>query len=329
MIISSYPGKYGISYSPFILTSGYGWSLPDLVVPSFLWTIGYSLNISISKRRSKGLSDIRLFMRIIYRSIALFSIGMGLHLMPCIDKESWIKCIETIRVFGVFQRISLAYLLAAPLALLLKSRAQFVVLLVTLIGYEAMWQTAGHIPDCDETYRWSFWTTFPGLCYILCGTLSHRYLSKRTHSEYIWIGALSFIVILIAIYSQPYYPFCYQRLNANYVLFSSTIFIMIYALINCIPMKILNTFIARIIIALGMNPLMIYLFSAVIWEASHAIGLSSYSSGWLSIWELSWKVLSTFMGSEQFASLLMSSILLVASSVLAAVMAHKGVFLKL
>ena len=329
MILSSYPGQYGVAYSPLILSEGYGWKFADLVVPSFLWLIGFSLSISITGRRLKGIPEKNLLIRVFYRSCILFGIGMALHFLPCVDNIDWYECLRGVRIYGVFQRIAIAYLLAAPVCLFLGFRGQLLALTLVIILYEFIWSASGELLGCDQSYRWRFFTTFPAMCYVLAGSLTYEVFSKRRlRSKHVLLGAALALILAGVIFSQGIEAFCYQRINASFFLLSTGIILFSFYLIDMLPKKFLHSLLLRPIIVLGMNPLVVYLLTAIIWEISHSIGFDGKEGLWVSVWELAWGLLSNFTGTQQFASLLMSLLLLGVAAVLSWLLASRGIIIK-
>ncbi|TGN17579.1 heparan-alpha-glucosaminide N-acetyltransferase domain-containing protein [Leptospira idonii] len=104
MLFVNVPGSWGFIYPQLKHAEGNGFHLADLVFPLFLWAVGYSLMISSSKRSEESLSDF--WKRILFRSTALFLMGLFLSLFP---KWDW----ETFRIPGVLQRIALLYFCGA------------------------------------------------------------------------------------------------------------------------------------------------------------------------------------------------------------------------
>ncbi len=83
-----------------------GFTFADAIFPFFLWTVGFAISISLSRRLSKGIRKGRLIAQILRRSLLLFIIGVILYNFPNLDPSS-------IRIFGVLQRIALCYFFAS------------------------------------------------------------------------------------------------------------------------------------------------------------------------------------------------------------------------
>jgi predicted acyltransferase len=131
---------------PFLLHADWHGCTPtDLVFPFFLFIVGVAMAFSISKYLNitktpaspvykKGWGG--LYSRIIRRSALLFILGLFLN-------GFWNYDWNTIRIMGVLQRISLAYLLAALVVLNLPKKGQWLIAFFLLISY---WIAMSFIP---------------------------------------------------------------------------------------------------------------------------------------------------------------------------------------
>ncbi|MCI4395142.1 hypothetical protein PGIGA_G00176850 [Pangasianodon gigas] len=89
-----------------------GLTVADLVFPWFVFIMGTSVSLSLSGSLIRGLRLSRLLMRICWRSLLLFIIGV-IIINPsyCSGPLSW----ETLRIPGVLQRLAFTYLIVAML----------------------------------------------------------------------------------------------------------------------------------------------------------------------------------------------------------------------
>ncbi len=81
--------------------------LPILVFPFFLFIVGVSIVLALSKVKKTKSS---IYFKIIKRTIIIFSIGLFLALFPNFD-------FENLRIAGVLQRIALVYLFCSVIYL--------------------------------------------------------------------------------------------------------------------------------------------------------------------------------------------------------------------
>ncbi|MGB3402493.1 MAG: DUF5009 domain-containing protein [Microcoleaceae cyanobacterium] len=138
MILVNNPGSWNHVYPLLLHAEWHGYTPTDLVFPFFLFIIGVAMAFSLGKyakdnRTSEQYLPRHLYLRILRRFVILFLLGLLLNGFPNYDLNS-------IRIMGVLQRISLAYLFSA-IAIFYLSRKQLGVLFVLiLLGYWGMMQ---------------------------------------------------------------------------------------------------------------------------------------------------------------------------------------------
>ncbi|OWF52223.1 heparan-alpha-glucosaminide N-acetyltransferase-like [Mizuhopecten yessoensis] len=94
-----------------------GLTVADLVFPWFIFIMGTAMNFSFRGMLKRGKSRIRIFFKILKRSILLFAIGIILN-------TNWGPVdLESIRIPGVLQRFSLTYLVIALMELVFTRKA--------------------------------------------------------------------------------------------------------------------------------------------------------------------------------------------------------------
>jgi hypothetical protein len=120
-------GKY--SYSQLEHSAWNGWTLTDLVFPSFLFIAGISIVFSNESRMARGESKAALRLHVIKRSLILFLLGLVVNGFPLFN-------LGTLRIYGVLQRIAICFLFAS-LLYLWNSRAWIAATtaVVALLGY--------------------------------------------------------------------------------------------------------------------------------------------------------------------------------------------------
>ena len=96
-----------------------------MVFPFFLFIVGVSIVLALSKRKSTNKS---IYFKILKRSCILFSIGIVLALFPNFD-------FENLRVAGVLQRIALVYLFCSIIYLKSSNLIQVWLGIICLIVY--------------------------------------------------------------------------------------------------------------------------------------------------------------------------------------------------
>ena len=128
MIIVNDPGSWSHVYAPLLHAEWNGITPTDYIFPTFLFIVGLSIVLSLSKKKDEGLAKNILLKKIIWRSIKIYLVGIFLWLWPNFD-------FENIRWAGVLQRISFVYLFCAIIFLYLNLRSQIILLFLILVFY--------------------------------------------------------------------------------------------------------------------------------------------------------------------------------------------------
>jgi len=127
MIIVNDPGSWSHVYSPLLHADWNGLTPTDYIFPTFLFIMGTSIVLSLSKRaESTEKSD--LVKKIIWRSFKIYIVGLFLWLWPEFN-------FERIRWVGVLPRIALVYLFTALLFVFTSKRTQYYIATGLLVGY--------------------------------------------------------------------------------------------------------------------------------------------------------------------------------------------------
>jgi predicted acyltransferase len=120
-------GKY--SYRQLEHSPWNGWTLTDLVFPSFLFIAGIAIVFSNEARMARGESKGTLRLHVLKRAVILFLFGLVVNGFPLFH-------LGTLRIYGVLQRIAICFLFAS-LLYLWNSRAWVAATtaVVALLGY--------------------------------------------------------------------------------------------------------------------------------------------------------------------------------------------------
>lgn len=105
-----------------------GFHSHDLIFPLFLFLVGISMPISITKRLEKGDSRKTVFLHVIKRSIILYLLGLVYNGFFDFD-------FEALRYVGVLPRIAFTYLIAAFIFMNTKKKGQIIWTSVLILGY--------------------------------------------------------------------------------------------------------------------------------------------------------------------------------------------------
>lgn len=136
MILVNSPGNQ-TAYACLNHSIWNGCTLADLVFPFFIFIVGVSLVFSLGKQLAEGVPLNEIIIKVAKRTFIIFLLGLFLNAFPRhFDFES-------LRIFGVLQRIAICYFLAALLFLTTRIRTQALIALALLICY---WLIMTYIP---------------------------------------------------------------------------------------------------------------------------------------------------------------------------------------
>lgn len=128
MILVNNPGTWSAIYWPLDHAEWHGWTPTDLVFPFFLFIVGVSITLALSRRKESGGSKRDLFIKIIRRAALIYLIGMALHGFPKYH-------FSTMRLLGVLPRIAICYFFAATIFLTTRVRTQAFIAVALLLLY--------------------------------------------------------------------------------------------------------------------------------------------------------------------------------------------------
>ncbi|MGQ4649313.1 heparan-alpha-glucosaminide N-acetyltransferase domain-containing protein [Lyngbya aestuarii] len=139
MVLVNNPGSWSHVYPPLLHAEWHGFTPTDLVFPAFLFIAGVAIAFSFAKYTQDNQPPAEAYWRIGRRAAILFSLGLLLNgssiILDWLLKGSPLSELGNLRIMGVLQRISLAYLLAALVVLKLPRRGVWILAVVTLLAY--------------------------------------------------------------------------------------------------------------------------------------------------------------------------------------------------
>ncbi|HWS86080.1 MAG TPA: heparan-alpha-glucosaminide N-acetyltransferase domain-containing protein [Pyrinomonadaceae bacterium] len=154
MILVNNPGTWGAIYSPLKHAEWHGWTPTDFVFPFFLFIVGVSITLALSRRAETAGSKRDLYVKIVRRSAIIFGLGLFLTAFPFWDfgANSFID-LSTLRLSGVLNRIAVCYLFAALIFLKTDWRRQAYIFGGLLVAYWAIlaFMSAPGFPAGDMT----------------------------------------------------------------------------------------------------------------------------------------------------------------------------------
>ncbi|HTU49131.1 MAG TPA: heparan-alpha-glucosaminide N-acetyltransferase domain-containing protein [Acidobacteriaceae bacterium] len=279
-----------------------GWTPTDLVFPTFLFLVGVTIVFSFESRLSRGASRSSLLLHTFRRAAILFALGLVVNGFPYFH-------LETLRIYGVLQRIAICFLIASILYLLdRRPTSKIVVIVVALFGYWILlrWvpvpgfgMPGRDIPLFDPTRNLGAYIDrhiFPGRLYrgvrdpegllsdipavatTLLGMLTAMWLRcKRSPSIKAWgMLAAGILGIILGQVWNLWFPINKNLWTSSYVLFAAGIALV--ALSICywaVDIKNWKTGWTYIWLVFGMNAITVYVFSELLAATLYAIKVHS------------------------------------------------------
>jgi predicted acyltransferase len=241
MILVNNPGSWEYVYPPLRHAQWHGWTPTDLVFPFFVFIVGASIALALSRRIAKGSRTSELYVKILKRSAIIFALGLLLRLIPRFD-------FTTMRIPGVLQRIALCYLFAALLYLHSGPKGRiawaFGALMVywlimkyvpvpgygagvldyqgNLCSYIDFKLMAGHLykPEFDPE---GILSTLPAIASAVLGTLAGDWLrtSKRVLVKTVGLVGAGIVLVVAGLALHPYFPINKQLWTSTFVVFTA------------------------------------------------------------------------------------------------------------
>jgi len=261
-----------------------GWTLADLVFPSFLVIMGISLVISLSRRLAREERFPRLSLQILRRTVIIFAFGLLISFFifnPPIG----------LRIPGVLQRIAVCYLFCSIVYLSIGPVLQALLCAALLIGY---WFLLAHVrvpgygaPDFTQAgniacyvdravlgaHMWAgalcdpegILSTLGAAATALLGVLSGEWLmasrAKNREAKVMELAAAGAILMAAGLFWGRYLPINKHIWTSSYVLFTGGLamagFALCYWLVEILGFKAWG----KPFEIFGRNPLLAYFLS--------------------------------------------------------------------
>lgn len=109
MILVNNPGDWGNVYAPLLHADWHGCTPTDWVFPFFLFIVGVSIALALSKRKARGDEKSAIVRKILRRTFIIFAIGLFLNGFPYFNFP--------LRIAGVLPRIAIVYGITAMIFL--------------------------------------------------------------------------------------------------------------------------------------------------------------------------------------------------------------------
>lgn len=306
MIMVNTPGDWNNIYAQFEHAVWHGFTITDLIFPTFLFVVGNAMSFGIKKFNE---SDSIYLLKLFKRSFIIFIIGLALNAFPFFyraESGNWeIINFLDLRFFGVLQRIGLCYFAAGLLVRYLSVRDIFIFALFLLFLY---WSLMYFLGDSADPYSLTgnaslkldsfifrpenlyngfgipfdpegLLSTIPAIVNVLAGYLVGLYIQETKNKSKVFYTLLvmGFVALIIAQVWDLWFPINKPIWTSSYVIYSTGWDLLTLSLL-ILFIEILN-FKKWIyfFIVFGRNPLFIYILSGIIISIFHLIQINGVS----------------------------------------------------
>lgn len=296
MIVVNTQGAGAKPYDLLVHADWFGFTLADLVFPSFLFAMGTALAFTGRSRASESV----FWRKTLTRTVILFGLGVLLYWFPFIqpggDGQWVLKPFADTRLMGVLQRIALCFALTAIAARYLGVRGLLALCVVLLTGYwgillgfgpenTALTKTGniGNSVDLwvlgrSHLYAWDegfepegLLGTFPATVNVIAGFLTGRAVlstgSDLSHlrQRILWpMAGVGLLLCLTALALHPLIPLGKKLWTPSFVLLTCGADLMILSALAAAIEPARQSPGIDLLIAFGRNPLFAYLFSELL-----------------------------------------------------------------
>jgi len=299
MILVNNPGSWSYIYPPLKHAPWHGCTPTDLVFPFFLFAVGNALSFVMPKMEAMPAG--KALGKIVKRGALIFGIGLLLNWYPFVqwqDNQLVAKSFGNLRIFGVLQRIGIAYTLAALVLYFFKTRGAAYMAMVTLLAYWLITRFGGYAaPDgsIDPYSLEGFWgthldrallgdkhlyhgegvafdpegiaSTLPAIAQVIFGFLAGQYIQikGKTESMVANLFVSGLVLWLAGMAWGLEFPINKKIWTSSYVLYTSGLASMILAaMIQLIEFRGWKGAWSRFFDVFGKNPLFIFVMSALV-----------------------------------------------------------------
>jgi len=295
MIIVNTSPDEAFTFAPLLHAKWHGFTPTDLVFPSFLFAVGNAMSFVMTKWETTPAPAV--LAKIFKRTLLIFILGYLMYWFPFVrlDKATGhyaFKAFETTRVFGVLQRIALAYCFASLMIYFLKVRTTVIITaLILLLYWPVMW-FFGDAADPlslhgNAVLKLDLWligpdhlyhgegvpfdpegllSTFPAIGNVVAGYCVGYFLQRKggTYEALTKLMLAGFALLVLAHFWNYSFPINKKLWTSSFVLHTVGIDCLIIAAIVYVADIQHKTSWTPFFQVFGKNPLFIYLLSEVL-----------------------------------------------------------------
>ena len=285
MIVVNTPGTHDAIYAPLRHAQWHGWTLTDVVFPSFVWIVGLAITLSLGRKLTPDSPRLPFLATAFRRAAILFALGLFIYAFPTFDSA-------TFRILGVLQRIAICYFATVAIFLFTGVRGQILAAVACLVLYSALMMPGGfdretnfahHVDrlalgthNYHETKTWDpegIVSTLPAIATCLLGLLAGHLLARKddlaTRCTWMLITGAALVTSAYAI--EPWIPVNKQLWTTSFTLLMAGIDFTLFAAILWLVDGQGFQWGTQPFVILGQNAIAIYLSSELIEIALHFI----------------------------------------------------------
>ena len=284
MIVVNSPGSWSTTYSPLLHASWHGFTLTDLVFPTFLFVVGNAM--SFSMRKYENLGHGPFFKKVLKRSALIFLLGFLMYWYPFFE-DGALRPISQTRIFGVLQRIALCYLMASVILRFVRLRAALWWGLAILVAYHIVLLVFGDLTlEGNAVLKLDRWligpdhmyhgegiafdpegllSTFPAVVNVIIGYWAGSFIQRKgqNHGTVAKLMMAGFALTVAALAWDLLLPINKKLWTSSFVLLTSGIDLMVLGcLVHVLDIKKTRGW-TPFFEVFGKNPLFIYLLSEI------------------------------------------------------------------
>ncbi|HEU0226349.1 MAG TPA: heparan-alpha-glucosaminide N-acetyltransferase domain-containing protein [Arachidicoccus soli] len=364
MIMVNNPGSWTHIYAPLDHAKWVGCTPTDLVFPFFLFVVGNAMAFVIPRLREAG--STAFLKKVIKRSILIFAIGLFLNWCPFVEWHNNVlvfKPWHEVRIFGVLQRIAVAYLFASLIVYFFKRKTTIIISLILLLGY---WWLCYALGTAGDPYSLQGWfgtrmvdmkiiganhmyrgegvvfdpegiaSSLAPIVQVIIGYLTGMFIREKGKS-YEMVTKLfvtAAILLFIGAFGGQFFPISKKIWTSTFVIYSSGMAMLILSvIIYFIELQHKHTLLDRFFNVFGKNPLFIFFLSGflprVIWLIRIPNGTANGQQNFIN--PLSWfyeNVCKPVFSNENNSSLMYALCFIVFMWVIVYFMDKKKIYIK-
>ncbi|GAA4432702.1 acyltransferase family protein [Pontibacter saemangeumensis] len=312
MIVVNTPGSWQTIYAPFRHAAWHGFTITDLVFPTFLFVVGNAMSFSMRKFDAQG--EGAFLKKVLTRTALIFLIGLFLNAFPFVSYtdsgELALMDFSSLRIMGVLQRIALCYGIAALVIHYLKVKGAIVFSAVALLSYWAMLYYFGDQPDpyslegnaalkfdllllpAENLYGGygipfdpeGLLSTLPAIVNVIGGFLAGLYIQRNGNNRgtVFKLALAAAACIVVALVWDVYFPINKPIWTSSYVVYTIGLDLLVLAVLMLVIEVAGYKGWTYFFEVFGRNPLFIYALSGIIIELLGLIPVGDTSlRGWL------------------------------------------------